>query len=59
MYKFDKIIIVDVESTCWEGGTPAEQISENITSIWNWFYDLSDPIFAKRSEVNKMLNNTF
>ena len=30
MHKFDKIIIVDVESTCWEVGTPAGQISEII-----------------------------
>jgi inhibitor of KinA sporulation pathway (predicted exonuclease) len=30
MHKFDKIVIVDVESTCWEGGTPAGQISEII-----------------------------
>ena len=30
MQTFDKVIIVDVESTCWEGGIPAGQISEII-----------------------------
>lgn len=30
MKTFDKVIIVDVESTCWEGGTPTGQVSEII-----------------------------
>lgn len=30
MKKLDKIIIVDVESTCWEGNPPPNQVSEII-----------------------------
>ena len=29
-YKLDKLIIIDVESTCWEGEPPVDQLSEVI-----------------------------